>query len=149
MATAHRLPAPIVESEEKPTPTPEQSAKPKPKRASKPKTERASLPSPTPATSRKFAGKWVGTMPEVPWGNVVTELTVDENETMIQWHDKLDSKRLTAKATLNGGTLSARFPIGVTTAVWFITPAPDGLTADIRMTAFMNDDRAVFRRVSR
>jgi hypothetical protein len=88
-------------------------------------------------------------MPEIPWGNVDTELTVDDSETTMQWRDKIGAKGLTAKTTLNGSTLSARFTVGLTTAVWYITPAADGTTADIRMTAFMNDDHAVFRRVSR
>jgi hypothetical protein len=56
LVTAHRLPAPIVETPENPTPTPKQSAKPKPKRTIKPKVtnenaERSTkkqLPSPTP-----------------------------------------------------------------------------------------------------
>jgi len=37
LVTAHRLPAPIQEVPESPTPVPEQSAKPKPKRTIKPK----------------------------------------------------------------------------------------------------------------
>ena len=86
-------------------------------------------------------------MPEVPWGDVQTELIVDPGETQIEWQEK-GIHRGSAKAQLNGNTLSARIPIGLTTAVWYITPNHDGTTANIRMTAFMNDDRAVFKRVS-
>jgi len=145
---ANRVPAPIVE-EEKPTPRAAtvQSAKPKTKRVTEPKTEHAGSPSPAPAAFKKFAGKWSGIMPEVPWGNVQTELIVDSTETRMEWQESGNHKG-SAKAEVNGNTLSARIPIGFTTAVWFITPAPDGITADIRMTAFMNDDHAVFRRVS-
>ena len=46
----HRLPAPITEIPESPTPAPEQSAKPKPKRITKPKV------------TTKFAGTWTGTI---------------------------------------------------------------------------------------
>jgi hypothetical protein len=38
LMTTHRLPAPISEVPESPTPAPEQSAKPKPKRTSNPKS---------------------------------------------------------------------------------------------------------------
>lgn len=152
LITAHRLPAPIQEVPESPTPTPEQSAKPKPKRATRPKatqTERSSVakPTPSPTPSKKFAGKWVGTMPEVPWGNVPTELIVDPTETTIEWQESGTHKG-SAKTQLSGNTLSARITIGFTTAVWFISPHGDGVTADIRMTAFMNDDHAVFQRTS-
>ena len=167
--TTQRLPAPIQEVPESPTPAPEQSAKPKPKRPVKPKARSESsetstkrqTPSPTlktqatstststasPTPSKKFAGKWSGVMPEVPWGNVQTELIVDPTETIIEWQESGKHKG-SAKTQLNGDTLLARVAIGFTTAVWFITPSPDGATANIRMTAFMNDDHAVFRRTS-
>jgi hypothetical protein len=149
-AAIHRLPAPIQEIQETPTP-----ARAEPTKKSRPKpteSETKSIAKPSPTTAgKKFAGTWSGIMPEIPWGNVQTELIVDQNETTMEWRDKIgsDSKALTAKTTLNGNTLSARFPVGFTTAVWFITPHADGVTADIRMTAFMNDDHAVFRRISR
>ena len=149
--SAQQLPAPILE--ENPTPAPEPSAKPKAKRVIEPKRERTATPSraaptPTPAPSKKFAGTWSGIMPEVPWGNVPTELIVNEDETTMEWRESGKSKAGITKANLNGGTLSARFPIGFTTAVWFVSPHADGITADIRMTAFMNDDQPVFRRTS-
>jgi hypothetical protein len=150
LATSERLPAPI--SEESPTPAPEQSAKPKIKRVTESKTNPTTSSHPVssaiPAPSNKFAGKWAGTMPEVPWGNVPTELIIDPKETTMEWQESGNHKG-SAKTQLNGNTLSARIAIGFTTAVWFISPHADGITADIRMTAFMNDDHAVFRRVSR
>jgi hypothetical protein len=152
LLTAHRLPAPITEIPESPTPTLEQSAKPKQKRVIQPKanqSERSSVAVSTPSStpSKKFAGKWVGTMPEVPWGNVPTELIVDPTETTMEWQESGTHKG-SAKTQRNGNTLSARIAIGFTTAVWFISPRGDGTTADIRMTAFMNDDHAIFRRTS-
>jgi hypothetical protein len=151
LATSERLPAPI--SEESPTPAPEKSAKPKPRRLAEPKTNRSAKPSPSastpsPTPSQKFAGTWSGIVPEVPWGNVQTELIVDPTETTMEWQESGNHKG-SAKTQRNGNTLSARIPIGFTTAVWFISPRADGITADIQMTAFMNDDHAVFRRVSR
>jgi hypothetical protein len=85
-------------------------------------------------------------MPEIPWGDIATNLTVDQNESTIEWRDINNPKSLTGKATLNGNTLSARIPVGFTTAVWYITPRGDGNTADVRLTAFMNDQTAVFHR---
>lgn len=151
LGSALRLPAPIME-ESTPTPAAKEVVKTKPKRTESNTNRReAAATTRTPAPTKKFAGKWSGIMPEIPWGNVETELTVDENESTMQWRDKIgsNSKSLTAKTTLSGNTLSARFPVGFTTAVWYITPRPDGLSADIRMTAFMNEDHGVFQRVSR
>lgn len=86
-------------------------------------------------------------MPEVPWGDVPTELIVDQNESTMEWREAGKPKTArAAKTILNGDTLSARFPVGMTTAVWYISPKSDGVTANVRLTAFMNDQIAVFNR---
>jgi cytoskeletal protein RodZ len=150
--TVHRLPAPIQEIPESPTPAPEQAAKPKPKGTTKPKSEAsesATNPARQQPTSKqsRFAGTWSGVMPEVPWGDVPTELIVDQSESTMEWRETGKPKTaVAAKTTLTGDTLSARFPTGMTTAVWYISPRPDGATANVRLTAFMNDQTAVFRR---
>lgn len=151
--TAQRLPAPIQEVQESPTPAPTvaSTAKPKPKPSPKPKPKAEaseSAPSPLkpqvgPKTSR-FAGKWVGIMPEVPWGNIATELIVDETGTTMQWQESGKQKG-TEKARLSGDTLQATFQVGVA-ATWSLTPQPDGATARVRLQAFMNDQTAVFHR---
>ena len=153
LATAHRLPAPIQEVPESPTPVPTvaATAKPKPKPSPKPKAKAEaseSAPSPSkrpvgPKTSR-FAGKWVGTMPQVPWGNVATELIVDETGTTMQWQESGKQKG-TEKTRLSGDTLQATFPVGVA-ATWSLTPQPDGATARVRLQAFMNNQTAIFHR---
>ena len=155
LITAHRLPAPIQEVPESPTPAPTvaPTAKPKPKLSPKPKpkaeaSESATSPSKRqvgPRTSR-FAGKWVGTMPEVPWGNIATELIVDETGTTMQWQESGKQKG-TEKARLTGDTLQATFQVGVA-ATWSLTPQPDGATARVRLQAFMNDQTAVFHRTT-
>lgn len=142
----HRSPAPIRE-EATPTPAPERSAKPK----REPRTNRSaqtSVSTPTPAAAKKFAGTWSGVMPEVPWGDVQTKLVVDAGETTMSWEDTLEKNRPIARTQRNGDTISAAFP-GWPKPVWYITPNPDGQTANVRLTAFMNDDHAVFRRVPR
>lgn len=151
----HRLPAPIQEIESPtPAPTVAPTAKPKSKPLPKPKSKseasesaaKSARQQPSPKQSR-FAGTWAGTMPEVPWGNVPTELIVDQSERTMEWREAGKPKTaIAAKTTLNGDTLSARFPVGMTTAVWYITPRSDGVTASVRLTAFMNDQTADFHR---
>jgi hypothetical protein len=160
LIAAHRLPAPIQELPESPTPTAEPSVKPKVK-ASKgettpsqetrtPSRAARATPSPKPTVAQskgaRFAGTWVGTMPEVPWGNVATELIVDETGTTMQWQESGKQKG-TEKARLSGDTLQATFQVGVA-AIWSLTPQPDGATARVRLQAFMNDQTAVFHRVA-
>jgi hypothetical protein len=150
LSTVHRAPAPI--SEESPTPARQQVAKPKPKRLTEAKTNRNAKPStskssPTPSSSKRFAGTWSGIMAEVPWGNVAVKLVVDSTETTMEWWGA-GTNHGTVKAQLSGNTLHARFPAGFTTATWSITPQLDGATAQVRLQAFMNDETAVFRRTS-
>ena len=155
LITAHRLPAPIQEVPENPTPSPAQLAKPKTKKtktAAESSAEKRSSVSATPAAkqSKRFAGTWAGTMPEVPWGNVPTELIVDQSESTMEWREAGKPKTaMAAKTILNGDTLLARFSIGMTTAVWYISPFSDGVTANVRLTAFMNDQTAVFHRTTK
>jgi hypothetical protein len=148
-----RLPAPIQEVPESPTPAPaiaptgtpkskpSQQRKPKPEASESTKNSVKQQPTPK---SRSFAGKWVGTMPEVPWGNVATELIVDQTETMMDWQES-GKKKGRSKTTLNGNTLQASFQVGVT-AKWSLTPQPGGATAHVRLQAFMNDQTAIFHR---
>lgn len=152
--TAHRLPAPIQEVPESPTPAPEQPAKPKPKRTTKPKpksetNELATTPAkqqPSPKQSR-FAGKWVGTMPTFPAGDQAAELAVDPAETTmtVTWFGETNS----AKAQLKGDTLQATFPpppFQPQPHTWSLTPQPDGATARVRFQCFLNDATVVFHR---
>ena len=141
--SSHRLPAPIVE--ESPTPT-LQSLKPKRAKSSatpKPTSERKQE---TSAKKIRFAGKWVGTMPEVPWGNVATELTVDQAQTTMTWQESGQHKGI-ARAQVVGDTLQGNFVVGVA-ETWSITPLGDGTTARVRLQAFMNDQTAIFHRVT-
>ncbi len=145
---AHRLPAPIVEeTTPRSTVAPRPEAKPKrakshaaPKPTSEPKQERS-------ANKIRFAGKWVGTMPEVPWGNVATELTVDQAEATMHWQESGQEKGLAKASVVNGDTLQANFVVGVA-ETWSITPFGDGATARVRLQAFMNDQTAIFHRVT-
>ena len=86
----------------------------------------------------------MGTMPEVPWGNIATALVVDQNEATMEWQESGKRKGL-AKAQLTSNTLQATFP-GWARPIWSLTPEPDGKTARVRLQAFMNDQTAVFHR---
>jgi hypothetical protein len=82
LASAHRLPAPIQEVPESPTPVPEQSAKPKPKRTVKPKdTTESSTKRPTSSPTPKnqaapqrnpLDGTWSGTLNDIQFTAVIS-----------------------------------------------------------------------------
>lgn len=152
LITAHRLPAPISEVETPTPPAPTVAPKSRPLPKPKPKSEASesatkSVRQQPSAKQSRFAGTWAGVMPEIPWGDVPTELIVDQNENTMEWRETGKPKTaLASKAIVAGDTLSARFPVGLTTAVWYISPQSDGVTANVRLTAFMNDQKAVFHR---
>ena len=110
----HRLPAPITEIPESPTPAPKQSAKPKPKRITKPKV------------TTKFAGTWTGTIRFGP--TLVVDYTLVINsagssvqEKSAQWGSHFYS------ATFDGKTV--RWQTLGTNSRWALTPNSDGKTS--------------------
>lgn len=146
--TAGRLPAPIQEIRESPTPTakPKKETTPRPKpKASPNESTGAESAQSSPAKARRFAGKWVGVMPEVPWGNVATELTINEAETSMHWTESGKEKGTGKARIVNGDTIQADFMVGVA-ETWSITPLPDGTSARVRLSAFMNNGTATFHR---
>ena len=145
LSTQHS-PAPIQETPESPTPAP--TVAPTAKPSSKPQAKSEASESParqqTRSKQNRFAGKWIGTMPEIPWGNVPTELIIDRAGTTMTWQESGKQKG-TARAQLVGETLQAHFEVGVP-EIWSITVQPDGATAQVRLQAVMNDQTAIFRR---
>ena len=137
LATTHRLPAPIQEVPESPTPAPEQSAKPKPKRTVKPtaspnseSSTKRQTPSSTPknqATPNRnpFDGTWLGTFNGVPTkGNVQFTLTVSANGSVVNETSSTFGS-LTNRATPDGRT--TRWQDG--TSAWTLTPNAEEKTA--------------------
>ena len=134
--SAHRLPAPIEETPEKPTPTPEQSAKPRVKHAAKPKAARENsessakrqtsptLPrSQAPLDQNPFNGTWVGVLNNLPFtGNVEFTLLVSASGTAVTEKSTLGTNNF--EATCDGSTM--RWETG---SSWTLTPNPDGKTA--------------------
>jgi outer membrane biosynthesis protein TonB len=152
LITAHRLPAPIQEVKESPTPAPTVSPTAKPKPKSKPKIE-AKEPGISPARQQttpkpsRFAGAWEGVMPTFPWGSIPQTITVDSAEkTMTRLRDWSSAQPGgTVNAVVKGNTLTADFGSG---GVLSLTPQGDGSSAVVRLRAPFNNQSAVFRRMS-
>ena len=130
-----RLPAPIQEAPESPTPTPEQPAKPKPKRparsnvageraeSSVPQQMRTPVPIATPNQNR-FDGAWVGTLNNLPFaGNVEFTLLVTDNGMSVT-EKSTNFGTHTFQVNCDGSTM--RWETG---SSWTLTPNPDGQTA--------------------
>jgi hypothetical protein len=150
LAMPQRAPAPIQEVPESPTPAPKVKKQTTPRPKPKPSpTEAAGNGSSkqSPAKTGRFAGKWKGVMPEVPWGNVPTELTIDESESTMHWTES-GKEKATAKATIVNGTIQANFMVGVA-ETWSLTPLADGNSALVRLRAMMNNQTATFHRVAK
>src|SRR5436309_6023598 len=91
LMTAHRLPAPIQEVPESPTPgatpAPKESAKTKPRPLTRPKTKSEptnppSRPSP-PAKQGPYAGTWKGVITWGMWGDFEHTILIDDQQTMM------------------------------------------------------------------
>jgi cytoskeletal protein RodZ len=140
LLTTHRLPAPIQEIPESPTPAatpaPEQSAKPKVKHAAKPKaasenseasTKRQSS-SPPPRNQPTlnqdpFNGTWIGVLNNLPFaGNVEFTLFISASGTAVTEKSNLGTNNF--EANCDGSTM--RWETG---SSWTLTPNPDGKTA--------------------
>jgi hypothetical protein len=154
--TAHRLPAPIQEIAESPTPAPSVASLPmsKEKPRIKPKPKSDASPSATTAVRQqanakrsRFAGAWVGIMPTFPWGSIPQTITIDSAETTMTRARDWSSTQPggTVKAEVKGDTLTASFGSG---GVLSLTPQGDGSTAVVRLRAPFNDQTAIFRKTS-
>ena len=152
LITAHRLPAPVQEISEAPAPA--QTVRPAKAPKAKTRSEsNAAKPTPAPTTTADsqrhaavLAGKWSGTIQTVPWGPWAVTLTVGEGETSVTQQVNTDAP-VTTVAHRNGEMLQARFPAGLTTITWSLTPLADG-TTQVRFQAFANDFSTIFHRVA-
>ena len=136
LLATHRLPAPIVESEEKPTPAAEESAKPKVKRASRPKSSNSESsensgrqPAHAPATAptppaNPFEGTWIGTLNNLPFaGNVQFTLGVTAAGTAVT---EQSANFGTHNFQVNCDGTTMRWETG---SSWTLTPNADRSTA--------------------
>ena len=159
--TANRLPAPISEVPESPTPAPEQSAKPKPKPTIKPKVTSESsessikrqTPSPQPksqATPQRnlFNGTWVGTIRRGIFGNIDCTFIISAAGTSVVDKSRLGS--FTWRATCDGQRMQWRGgAMDANNCSWTFTPNADGETALVTESVlFVANSSAVFRKTS-
>jgi hypothetical protein len=149
LITAQRLPAPIQELSESPTPAPRQSAKPQPKRSSKPKvtnensvgsTKRLTplLPQGKPTPQRiLFDGTWRGTIECGLAGDKDITFQVSANGTVLTTNIHFFDWPKTLTPTCDGHAMTWK-----TTAIqtWTLTPNSDGRTAVVTG----NDPGALF-----
>jgi hypothetical protein len=157
LVTSQRLPAPIQEVPESPTPAPEESAKPKPKRTIKPKvtsessessTKRQTASSPAQLQQHpRFPGTWRGTLPFGLAGDLHLTLVVNNYGTSVTESGGLVGT-VTFKATNDGKTVS--WHSGVLKEIaWALTPNPDGQTALLTAKSlYIGRSSAVFRKTS-
>jgi len=141
LITAHRLPAPIQEVPESPTPAPEQGAtKPKHPSKSKRRTEESEAPRTNEKSNiaegsksqlkkkpqERFAGAWSGTISQGLWGNVEFTLVLNAAGTSVT--DKSGFGTFTHAATSDGNMTT--WQSGLLSEIrWTLTPNPDGKTA--------------------
>jgi hypothetical protein len=151
--SAHRLPAPINELPDSPSPaaiaaTPAAS-KPKPIKPVKQKSpmttpsRSVSSDSPSAASSKRFAGTWTGILSWSFFGDTEFSLVVDPSEKWVTRVTKKWPDRPVARAEIHGNSLTARFP--VMHGTFQLTLAGDGQTAVVHGTAPTADSTAVFR----
>src|SRR6266487_1883205 len=121
LLTTYRLPAPIVETEEKATPAAEESEAPKRKHSPKPTTTSSDTeqvkaePSPSAAPARslpsgpaKFAGTWSGQIKQGVLGNTGIRLVINSDATTVTDSSNNNFGGANHAAKLNGNTLEWR-----------------------------------------
>lgn len=125
--SAHRLPAPIIETPDNPTPAPEQASKLKWKRSARPKSrttgsDNTSAQAPASLGPGRFAGNWFGTISHQIWGDIKVPLVINANGSSV---------KMTAgerPATVNGETITWKAGL-FNEITWTLTPQKDGTTA--------------------
>jgi hypothetical protein len=135
----NRLPAPIVEEQQKPTPAPEQSEAPKSKAKHSHSSDRnfknsnksqsqISDARKTQVEKNPFHGRWVGTVDLGVYGNVAFTLTVDSASTTVnETSSKFGARSCAAQS--DGKTLSWKSAPWFQAGIRTLTPNADGKTA--------------------
>jgi hypothetical protein len=162
LATAHRLPAPIQEIPENPTPAPQESVsqrKPKHSAKSKPNAEQreasnkrhestqvTQIKAGRPENKSRCGGVWLGVLNFGILGNADETLTIDPTGTVVVEKNQFGSA--THPATWDGATV--RFQSGALNEIAFtLAPNVDGQTAVVTATSlFMSNPGAAFRKIA-
>ena len=156
----YRLPAPIVENPEAPTPTPAAAESPTQQlhpesqlknpssqiaAAPQPSSKRAPLPQTMQQGPALFAGTWTGKIKFGDKGDVQFTLTVNPEATLLK-QQSIQLGAHTHGTTYAAQTLSWR--AGPKNGIaWTLTPNNDGQTASVTVQVGSANNRAVFHRV--
>jgi hypothetical protein len=154
LISAHRLPAPIQEVPESPTPAPS-TATPKSSPNARPSASVKARVKPqstvvAPASARHagpYAGIWRGVITCSFWGNIEHRIVVDDTQktmTVSRIGSGAGGANGTAPASIGADGLTAQLP-GLN-GTWSLRPNPDGKTAQVKLTGFMLGSSAVFSR---
>lgn len=147
LISAHRLPAPIREVPESPTPAAAEQAKPK-KTQSKSKVVEAE-PRAKPTSKQyatpmlqgpaRFAGTWTGTINQGILGTPQVKIIVNTNATSVTHSSDLGGAMGTHAATINSDTLKWHTGWGwLNGLAWTLRPNPDGQTAVARSKSLVS-----------
>ena len=159
LISAHRLPAPIQEVPESPTPAPERSAKPKAKQTIKPKVNENSESSTKRQTPSKaqiqatpnstpFAGTWSGTMNISLFGDIGYTFLIEPAQTTVKmWGTNKPSEIPHTKADVCRASIGADgISWNWSAWRWTLKPYPDGKTALVKVAGPFQNGSAVFGR---
>jgi carbon monoxide dehydrogenase subunit G len=146
LVTADRLPAPIQEVVESPTPKPEQTAKPKPKSSLQPKPDdsrkQRAVVKATPTAALLFAGTWLGVSGELRGRTV----TVNPTETSVSidggpWGRETGS----VEANAGGQLIWSTTPLSVRVK-WTFTLVAGGKSAQLTNKHFLGSETGTFQK---
>jgi hypothetical protein len=152
IASAPRLPAPIIESQEEGTPTPSHiRAKARQTTAGslKAKTDNGPQRSPSP-NERKigpYAGTWKGVISCGVWGNLEHAIVIDSAQktmSVAKIGSGAGGANGVAPAVIGANGITATLP-GLN-GTWCLKPDPDGRSAVVKLTGFMLGSSATFHR---
>lgn len=150
LVTAHRLPAPIQEIPESPTPAPEEQAKPNRTRSKSKVTEsETKIKSATSTTSTlqgpaRFAGTWTGTINQGALGDVAVSLVINAGGTSVQETNKTGT--FTHPATIGANMMTWKSG-WLSDIAWTLSPNNDGKTATVTSkSGFGVNGSATFQR---
>ena len=137
VATAHRLPAPIQEVPESPTPTPAVAPAAQPRKSPpKPKSK--------PSGAARFAGTWIGRITIDKFPDADVTLVISTEGTSVAQNSKAGV--WTRPLTYDGKLLS--WQTGPTNKVgWTLTLNPDEQSALVTRIFSRTQTRAIFKRV--
>jgi len=152
LLTTHRLPAPIQEVQESPTPPPEQQTKPK-KTPSKSKvveseSKNKSTPKPSstlaPQGPARFTGTWTGTINQGILGNIEITLVINAAGNSVKSVSTMGT--FNHPATSNGNMMMWKAG-WLNEITWTFTPAGDGKTAAVTSkSGFGVNGASIFRK---